>query len=105
MIEEVLAQIGEAERKAAAAVDAANETAREISLALAAECEAIRAEYDKETKRMVKEILAEAEKTAEKEAAEKMREAEAAAAALERSAEKNIRAAAEWIADVIIKGN
>lgn len=104
MIEQVLAEIAAAERRAEEIIEQANVAAREISLSTAAECDALRFEADEEIKSAVKLIMAEAQEIADKEAAEAAKEAELNAQALIRAAEKNVRSAGEWIAENIIKG-
>ena len=68
------------------------------------ECDALRAAANEEIKNIVKQILTEAEKKAEAEAAAIAKESEARAQTLVREADRNVRSAGEWSADMIIKG-
>ena len=101
MIEEVLNEIAEAEAKAAEIIAAARETAKQISLSTAVESEKIKAEFVAETKRAVAEIKAAAEATAQAEADKISKKATDDAQQLVRSAERNVRAAGEWLAEKI----
>lgn len=104
MIEEVLAEIAAAEEKAAQILADARQSAREISLSVATQSDAIRAEFSEETKKTVREIASDAQAKASAEAATAAHNAELAAAALVKNAERNVRSVGEWLADMIIKG-
>ncbi len=103
MIEEVLAEIEQAEQEAERILEAAREQARAISQSAVSEVEKFRADHARETKLAVSEILEAARVRSEKEAEAAGKEAEAAAQSVVRSAEKNVRAAGGWLAGKVIK--
>lgn len=104
MIEEVIAEIKEAENKAAQIIAEAKQSARDISLSAAGKSEQIRAKMTEETKAAVKAIMADAEKQADKASDHAKKEAEQSAKDKARAAEKNVRAVGEWLSDLLVKG-
>lgn len=105
MINDVMNEIAEAEKKAEAIVAAAVERARNISLSAQSEAESIKTEFALALKEKIGEINKAAERDGDREVADVMKQAQDAAAAVAKVNEKTFAKCVEQVAELITKRN
>lgn len=103
MIEKVIDEIAEAEKRADEIIHNAAAEAKNEAMSAHTEAETLMKELSGETKRLVGEILSRAEAEAEQSAEAVMHEAVVAAEKMTKQAEKNVQRAVEQIADIVVK--